>query len=106
MNPVVNPVTMRLAGAAVPQLAALLGLTVGAPAVAANLRGRATGYNNPLDSGNLGTAGFGLLGGVGAGIPGALLSGTAYRAGRKAGKDKRLAESQLQQEMLLRNFQY
>ena len=49
----VAPIGLRLAGTAVPALAAGLGLTMGVPAAVSNIRGRQTGFNNPTASGVL-----------------------------------------------------
>ena len=71
---------LRLAGSAVPALAAGLGLTMGAPAVISNIRGRQTGFNNPTASGIpgsliAGATGFGPGGLVGGGLGAAALYG-------------------------------
>ena len=63
----VAPIGLRLAGTAVPALAAGLGLTMGVPATLANIRGRQTGFNNPTASG----------------VPGALLAGAAGLGSRR-----------------------
>ena len=73
----VAPVGLRLAGSAVPALAAGLGLTMGVPAAVSNIRGRQTGFNNPTASGipgslMAGTYGFGSGGLLGGGKDGAL----------------------------------
>lgn len=86
----VAPIGLRLAGSAVPALAAGLGLTMGVPAAISNIRGRQTGYNNPAASGvpgalMAGTTGFGTGGLLGGG-----LSALAYKQGREAGKKKRI----------------
>ena len=86
----VAPIGLRLAGTAVPALAAGLGLTMGVPAAVSNIRGRQTGFNNPTASGVpgallAGASGFGAGGLIGGG-----LSALAYKQGREAGKKKRI----------------
>ena len=96
----VAPIGLRLAGTAVPALAAGLGLTMGVPAAVSNIRGRQTGFNNPTASGvpgalMAGTYGFGLGGLLGGG-----LSALAYKQGREAGKKKRVENTLYDQAVL------
>ena len=81
---------LRLAGSAVPALAAGLGLTMGAPAVISNIRGRQTGFNNPTASGIPGSLIAGATGFGPGGLVGGGLSALAYKQGREAGKKKRI----------------
>ena len=86
----VAPVGLRLAGSAVPALAAGLGLTMGVPAAISNIRGRQTGYNNPAASGVPGALMAGTYGFGSGGLLGGGLSALAYKQGREAGKKKRI----------------
>ena len=81
---------LRLAGSAVPALAAGLGLTMGVPATLANIRGRQTGFNNPTASGVPGALMAGTYGFGSGGLLGGGLSALAYKQGREAGKKKRI----------------
>ena len=99
----VAPIGLRLAGTAVPALAAGLGLTMGVPATLANIRGRQTGFNNPTASGVpgallAGASGFGPGGLIGSG-----LSALAYKQGREAGKKKRV-ENKLYDEQIINQY--
>ena len=99
----VAPIGLRLAGSAVPALAAGLGLTMGVPAAISNIRGRQTGYNNPVASGvpgalMAGTTGFGTGGLLGGG-----LSALAYKQGREAGKKKRI-ENTLYDKQIINQY--
>ena len=86
----VAPIGLRLAGTAVPALAAGLGLTMGVPATLANIRGRQTGFNNPTASGVPGALLAGAAGLGPGGLIGSGLSALAYKQGREAGKKKRI----------------
>ena len=86
----VAPIGLRLAGTAVPALAAGLGLTMGVPATLANIRGRQTGFNNPTASGVPGALLAGASGFGSGGLIGGGLSALAYKQGREAGKKKRI----------------
>ena len=86
----VAPIGLRLAGTAVPALAAGLGLTMGVPATLANIRGRQTGFNNPTASGVPGALLAGASGFGSGGLLGGGLSALAYKQGREAGKKKRI----------------
>ena len=86
----VAPVGLRLAGSAVPALAAGLGLTMGVPAAVSNIRGRQTGFNNPTASGIPGSLMAGTYGFGSGGLLGGGLSALAYKQGREAGKKKRI----------------
>ena len=86
----VAPIGLRLAGSAVPALAAGLGLTMGVPAAVSNIRGRQTGYNNPVASGVPGSLLAGASGFGSGGLIGGGLSALAYKQGREAGKKKRI----------------
>ena len=86
----VAPVGLRLAGSAVPALAAGLGLTMGVPAAVSNIRGRQTGFNNPTASGVPGALMAGTYGFGSGGLLGGGLSALAYKQGREAGKKKRI----------------
>ena len=86
----VAPVGLRLAGSAVPALAAGLGLTMGVPAAISNIRGRQTGFNNPTASGVPGALMAGTYGFGSGGLLGGGLSALAYKQGREAGKKKRI----------------
>ena len=81
---------LRLAGSAVPALAAGLGLTMGVPAAVSNIRGRQTGFNNPTASGVPGSLMAGTYGFGSGGLLGGGLSALAYKQGREAGKKKRI----------------
>lgn len=76
----------RLAGMALPEIAALLGLTVGVPAVASRVVGQQQGYANPQYGGVVGTAASAGLGNIAGGLPGGVLSGIAYNQGHQAGR--------------------
>ena len=86
----VAPIGLRLAGTAVPALAAGLGLTMGVPAAVSNIRGRQTGFNNPTASGIPGSLMAGTYGFGSGGLLGGGLSALAYKQGREAGKKKRI----------------
>ena len=86
----VAPIGLRLAGSAVPALAAGLGLTMGVPAAVSNIRGRQTGFNNPTASGIPGALMAGTYGFGSGGLLGGGLSALAYKQGREAGKKKRI----------------
>ena len=86
----VAPIGLRLAGTAVPALAAGLGLTMGVPAAVSNIRGRQTGFNNPTASGVPGALLAGAAGLGPGGLIGSGLSALAYKQGREAGKKKRI----------------
>ena len=86
----VAPVGLRLAGSAVPALAAGLGLTMGVPAAVSNIRGRQTGFNNPTASGIPGSLMAGTYGFGSGGLLGGGSSALAYKQGREAGKKKRI----------------
>ena len=86
----VAPIGLRLAGTAVPALAAGLGLTMGVPAAVSNIRGRQTGFNNPTASGVPGSLMAGTYGFGSGGLLGGGLSALAYKQGREAGKKKRI----------------
>ena len=86
----VAPIGLRLAGTAVPALAAGLGLTMGVPAAVSNIRGRQTGFNNPTASGIPGALMAGTYGFGSGGLLGGGLSALAYKQGREAGKKKRI----------------
>ena len=81
---------LRLAGSAMPALAAGLGLTMGVPAAVSNIRGRQTGFNNPTASGVPGALLAGASGFGSGGLIGGGLSALAYKQGREAGKKKRI----------------
>ena len=81
---------LRLAGSAMPALAAGLGLTMGVPAAVSNIRGRQTGFNNPTASGIPGALMAGTYGFGSGGLLGGGLSALAYKQGREAGKKKRI----------------
>ena len=70
---------VRLANTALPEVAALLGLTVGVPSLIANWHGRHAGYSDPSKGGLGGTIGYGLFGSPIAGI--------AYGQGHQAGRN-------------------
>lgn len=76
----------RLAGMALPEIAALLGLTVGVPAIASRAVGQHQGYSNPQYGGVVGTAAAAGLGNITGGLPGGVLSGIAYNQGHQAGR--------------------
>ena len=96
----VAPIGLRLAGSAVPALAAGLGLTMGVPAAVSNIRGRQTGYNTPAASGVPGALMAGTYGFGSGGLLGGGLSALAYKQGREAGKKKRI-ENTLYDEAVL-----
>ena len=81
---------LRLAGSALPALAAGAGLTMGVPAAVSNIRGRQTGFNNPTASGVPGALMAGTYGFGSGGLLGGGLSALAYKQGREAGKKKRV----------------
>ena len=81
---------LRLAGSAMPALAAGLGLSMGVTATLANIRGRQTGFNNPTASGIPGALMAGTYGFGSGGLLGGGLSALAYKQGREAGKKKRI----------------
>ena len=96
----VAPIGLRLAGTAVPALAAGLGLTMGVPAAVANIRGRQTGFNNPTASGVPGALLAGASGFGSGGLIGGGLSALAYKQGREAGKKKRVENTLYDQAVL------
>ena len=96
----VAPIGLRLAGSAVPALAAGLGLTMGVPAAVSNIRGRQTGYNNPVASGVPGALMAGTYGFGSGGLLGGGLSALAYKQGREAGKKKRIENTLYDQAVL------
>ena len=96
----VAPIGLRLAGTAVPALAAGLGLTMGVPATLANIRGRQTGFNNPTASGVPGALLAGASGFGSGGLIGGGLSALAYKQGREAGKKKRIENTIYDQAVL------
>jgi len=96
----VAPIGLRLAGSAVPALAAGLGLTMGVPAAISNIRGRQTGYNNPVASGIPGALMAGTYGFGSGGLLGGGLSALAYKQGREAGKKKRIENTLYDQTVL------
>ena len=96
----VAPIGLRLAGTAVPALAAGLGLTMGVPATLANIRGRQTGFNNPTASGVPGALLAGASGFGSGGLIGSGLSALAYKQGREAGKKKRVENTLYDQAVL------
>ena len=96
----VAPIGLRLAGTAVPALAAGLGLTMGVPATLANIRGRQTGFNNPTASGVPGALMAGTYGFGSGGLLGGGLSALAYKQGREAGKKKRVENTLYDQAVL------
>lgn len=89
---------LRLAGSAIPGVAAQFGLPMGAalaaglgaPALISNIRGRQTGFNNPTASGVPGALIAAAYGGGSGGLIGSGLSALAYKQGREAGKKKRI----------------
>ena len=99
----VAPIGLRLAGSAVPALAAGLGLTMGVPAAISNIRGRQTGYNNPVASGVPGSLLAGASGFGAGGLIGGGLSALAYKQGREAGKKKRI-ENTLYDEQIMNQY--
>ena len=99
----VAPIGLRLAGTAVPALAAGLGLTMGVPATLANIRGRQTGFNNPTASGVPGALLAGASGFGSGGLIGGGLSALAYKQGREAGKKKRV-ENKLYDEQIINQY--
>ena len=96
----VAPIGLRLAGTAVPALAAGLGLTMGVPAAVSNIRGRQTGFNNPTASGIPGALMAGTYGFGSGGLLGGGLSALAYKQGREAGKKKRVENTLYDQAVL------
>ena len=96
----VAPIGLRLAGTAVPALAAGLGLTMGVPAAVSNIRGRQTGFNNPTASGVPGALLAGAAGLGPGGLIGSGLSALAYKQGREAGKKKRIENTIYDQAVL------
>ena len=99
----VAPIGLRLAGTAVPALAAGLGLTMGVPATLANIRGRQTGFNNPTASGVPGALLAGAAGLGPGGLIGSGLSALAYKQGREAGKKKRV-ENTLYDKQIINQY--
>ena len=99
----VAPIGLRLAGTAVPALAAGLGLTMGVPAAVSNIRGRQTGFNNPTASGIPGALMAGTYGFGSGGLLGGGLSALAYKQGREAGKKKRV-ENKLYDEQIINQY--
>ena len=99
----VAPIGLRLAGTAVPALAAGLGLTMGVPATLANIRGRQTGFNNPTASGVPGALLAGAAGLGPGGLIGSGLSALAYKQGREAGKKKRV-ENTLYDKQIMNQY--
>ena len=99
----VAPIGLRLAGTAVPALAAGLGLTMGVPATLANIRGRQTGFNNPTASGVPGALMAGTYGFGSGGLLGGGLSALAYKQGREAGKKKRI-ENTLYDKQIINQY--
>ena len=96
----VAPIGLRLAGSAVPALAAGAGLTMGVPAAVSNIRGRQTGFNNPTASGVPGALLAGASGFGSGGLIGGGLSALAYKQGREAGKKKRVENTLYDQAVL------
>ena len=96
----VAPIGLRLAGSAVPALAAGLGLTMGVPAAISNIRGRQTGYNNPAASGVPGALMAGTYGFGSGGLLGGGLSALAYKQGREAGKKKRVGNTLYDEQII------
>tara|TARA_R100001082_G_scaffold60419_1_gene33610 strand:- start:166 stop:459 length:294 start_codon:yes stop_codon:yes gene_type:complete len=76
---------LRLANTTAPQVAAMLGLGLGIPALLANWHGRSAGYADPSRGGLGGTIGYGLL----TGTP---LAGIAYGQGHQAGRNAATVE--------------
>ena len=99
----VAPIGLRLAGSAMPALAAGLGLTMGVPAAVSNIRGRQTGFNNPTASGIPGALMAGTYGFGSGGLLGGGLSALAYKQGREAGKKKRV-ENKLYDEQIINQY--
>ena len=99
----VAPIGLRLAGSAVPALAAGLGLTMGVPAAVSNIRGRQTGFNNPTASGIPGALMAGTYGFGSGGLLGGGLSALAYKQGREAGKKKRV-ENTLYDKQIMNQY--
>ena len=99
----VAPIGLRLAGTAVPALAAGLGLTMGFPAAVSNIRGRQTGFNNPTASGVPGALIAGAYGAGSGGLIGSGLSALAYKQGREAGKKKRI-ENTLYDKQIINQY--
>jgi len=99
---------LRLAGSAIPGVAAQFGLPMGAalaaglgaPAVISNIRGRQTGFNNPTASGVPGALIAGAYGAGSGGLIGSGLSALAYKQGREAGKKKRIENTLYDQTVL------
>ena len=96
----VAPIGLRLAGSAMPALAAGLGLTMGVPAAVSNIRGRQTGFNNPTASGIPGALMAGTYGFGSGGLLGGGLSALAYKQGREAGKKKRIENTLYDQQIM------
>ena len=94
---------LRLAGSAMPALAAGLGLTMGVPPAVSNIRGRQTGFNNPTASGIPGALMAGTYGFGSGGLLGGGLSALAYKQGREAGKKKRV-ENKLYDEQIINQY--
>ena len=99
---------LRLAGSAIPGVAAQFGLPMGAalaaglgaPALISNIRGRQTGFNNPTASGVPGALIAAAYGGGSGGLIGSGLSALAYKQGREAGKKKRIENTMYDQAVL------
>ena len=91
---------LRLAGSAMPALAAGLGLTMGVPAAVSNIRGRQTGFNNPTASGIPGALMAGTYGFGSGGLLGGGLSALAYKQGREAGKKKRVGNTLYDEQII------
>ena len=70
---------LRMANTTVPEVAAMLGIGFGIPALIANWHGRSAGYSDPSRGGIGGTIGYGLLGSP--------LAGIAYGQGHQAGRN-------------------
>ncbi len=70
---------LRLANTTMPQVAAMLGIGIGIPALIANWHGRSAGYADPSKGGLGGTIGYGLLSNP--------ISGIAYGQGHQAGRN-------------------
>ena len=102
---------LRLAGSAIPGVAAQFGLPMGAalaaglgaPALISNIRGRQTGFNNPTASGVPGALIAAAYGGGSGGLIGSGLSALAYKQGREAGKKKRI-ENTLYDKQIINQY--
>ncbi len=75
---------LRLANTTMPQVAAMLGIGLGVPALAARWHGHSAGYADPSRGGLGGTIGYGLLSNP--------LSGIAYGQGHQAGRNAATVE--------------